>query len=392
MAQRLTQLRRVFYGDESSTEGTDPTNPTLGTATEALLVEDLSFSPQIDYHVRKFFGTNSKKTGKLGARHADLSFTMELRNRGATNNVADIDKLLEVLCGSRTPSSGADSGSTTVASATDADTFELTSGSNFADRQGMLVSTASGGAIYEAALIDDITSTTVNLEKGLSFTPASGANAKSMVTYALSETGHKSLAFQIWLDSTVYLSFVGCKCTATIMVPEAGAIPKIKFDFKAIAWDIIGSGTRPEVTVGDSGAPPVAMGSRFKRDTSLTSIRSFEFTVGNEIAKKTSHNATYGGYSLVVGGQNPSGKIRYYNEDQTHWDDWEAGTERWISHQFSTSLNNVVAIFIPAAQLKTAALGDENGLTTDELEFDANEKYGRISTTSKLADAYIAFG
>ncbi len=392
MAQRLTQQRMLFYGVEAS-ENTDPTNPTLGTATEALLVTDLSLSPDVQHHVRKFLGSAKKRTGVMGAQpDPGLSFTMELRNRGATNNVADIDALLEVLTGSRTPTSGADSGSTTVASATDGDTFVLTSGSNFADRQCMLVSTASGGSTYEAALIDDITGTTIELEKALSFTPAAGANAKSMVTYALSDTGHTSLAFQLWLDSTTYVSFVGCKCTATIMVPEAGAIPKIKFDFKACAWSIVTGGTRPSVTVGDSGDPPVALASRFKRDATLTAIRSFEFDVGNVLARKRSHNTTYGTSNILVSDRDPKGKLRYYNEDQTHWTDWLAGTERWISHQVGTTLNDVVFIAIPAAQITKAGLGDEGGLTTDEIEFNADLKYGRISTTSELADAYIAFG
>lgn len=386
MAQRIAQLERIFYGSEGGTEGTDPTAPTLGTATEAILVEDLKLSPEIQHHLRQFRGKMGRFKGVMGEVGGGLSFSCELRNRGGTNNVCDIDPLLTCVLGGRLPSgTSADSGSTTIASATNGTNFVLTSGTNFADGQAVFVDmTGSGG--YEGTIIDSNSSGTIVAKQALSATPTAGRNVKSGVTYYSADTGHTSLSFQIWLDADTYISFVGCKGNAKIAVGAPGMIPKISFDFQAIAWSInTSSNGRPAMTLGDSGSPPVALSSSFKLDGTKTGILSYELDLGSQLARKKSQNSTYGTSSIVVANRTPSGKLRIYNSDDTRWSDRAAGTERGFCHQLNAGLNTMVLLCTPKAQLSDIGRGDENGLTTDDLGF-------RPDITAGEDDIFVAMG
>lgn len=361
MAQRLTQLQRMFYGVES-TEGTE----VLGTATEAFLVEGQPTFNISQAHIpRKFRSNMGFYTGVIGG-HPDpgLSFRCELKNRGATSNVPDIDELLKTVFGTRT----LDTGDATVSSATTTVlTVDDTTG--FTAGNAVAVETGSGTSVYEVRWIASVDSgTQLTLTQALTFTPASGATVKPSLTFAPASSGHQSLSFQMWLDATDYLSFLGCKGSCSIEVPEAGSIPYINFNWSAMSWAHTTSGSRPSQTFGDSGNPPVALSSGFAVDGTETDIRSFSVDMAQALGRKMSHNSSKGTAAILVVDREPTFSLSLYDADQSQFTGWNAGTQVEISHQFGTTLNNMVAVQIPQAQRTTVSYGDDTGLTTDEVE------------------------
>lgn len=393
--QRLDQMQRIFYGNEGVTEGVDPTAPTLGTVTEFFLAENLKMTPSRTHLPRRFKGAMGYFTGKIGEEgDPGLSFDCELRNRGATNNVCDIDVLLMTVFGARLPAAAgaADSGSTTCTASTSTTSFSLADRTGFAAGQGIMVENPKASGKYEASVIDTTGAGAgvVTLKQALTFQPdATGANVKSMVTYYSVDTGHPSLAFQVWLDADTYVSFVGCKGSAKISVPAAGMIPKISFNFRANAWSINSSvGNRPAVGVGDTGGPPVALATLFKRIGTKTDIMAYELDLGSKVSRKKSQNATYGTFSQIVVDRTPSGTITFYNTDDVQWTTWAAETEVGLCHQVSssaTNLNKTVMVCTPKAQIQGLAYGSDGGKTTDQINFLPD-------ITSGSDDIFLALG
>lgn len=364
MAQRLTQLQRVFYGVESS-EG----DGTLGTATEAFLAIDPSMTLDQTVHQRKFRSNMGWYSAKVGGQPAPaISFGAELRNRGATSNVPDIEPLINSVFGTKTT----DSGDTTCGASCTTTVLDVVDSSNFTAGNAIAVETTASSDQYEVGWILSVDSgTQITLENALSFTPASGAAVKPSVTYAPASSGHQSLAFQVWLDATDYVLMYGCKGTARIEIPEAGAIPMINFDWQAIRWAHVTGGSRPSQTFGDSGLPPVAISSIFKLGANQVDIRSFTADLGQTIARKTSHNSTKGTSNLVVADRDPSWGISLYDVDQTYFTAWNSGTEYELMHQSGNTLYNMVAVWMPKAQPTSVSYGDDSGLTTNEIEGQA---------------------
>ena len=377
MAQRLTQQQRLFYGVES-TEGTE----VLGTATETFLAEGSpSYNISQAHLPRKFRSNMGFYQGKMGG-HPDpgLSFRCELANRGATNNVSDIDELLKTVFGTRT----LDTGDTTSTGSSTDTVLDVADTTGFTAGNAVAVETTTADE-YEVRWIASIDSGTVmTLTQALTFTPGNGDKVKPSLTYAPASSGHQSLSFQMWVDATDYLSFLGCKGTASIEVAEAGTIPYISFNWSAMSYAWSTSGTRPAQTFGNSGLPPIALASDFSIDGTKTDLRSFNLDLGQKLARKMSHNSAKGTSGIVVVDREATWNTSLYNADQAQYTAWDAGGQVELGHQFNVALNTMVAIQVPQAQRTAVSLGDDTGLATDEIE-------GQAQISSGDDEARIAF-
>jgi len=49
----------------------------------------------------------------------------------------------------------------------------------------------------------------------------------------------------VWLDATDYVSYLGCKGSLAIEIPEVGGVPILRWDWKAMGWKFTTGGTRP---------------------------------------------------------------------------------------------------------------------------------------------------
>lgn len=365
MAQRITQLFQSAYGVESS-EG----DGTLGTASETFLhrgLPDLRL-PRTMVE-RRFPGLMGRYKGRITDQDdPGVAFTCELRAGGGAI-VSDLDELYKTVFGTRT----LDSGDATSTGSSTTTVLDVDDTSDFTAGNAVLVETGAATDTYEMAWIQSVDSgTQMTLEQALSFTPANGAAVKPTLTYSPAASGHQSLAFQVWLDASVYIQLLGCKGSLKIEAPSVAEVPIVTFDFKALGWTLVTGGSRPTQTPGDTGLPPKILGGRFAINGTATDIVSFMADVQQQISRKKSQNSTYGTASLYVTDRDAIFSARPFNSNQTEWTAWSAETERELTHQFGDTLQNTVGIRIPAAQNGPVALGEEDGLATDDVTGSCN--------------------
>ena len=363
MAHYIEQLQALFYGIES-TEGT----AVLGTATEALLVRDLKKPIPRDFHEREFVQAFGTRPGVVGAiQSAPFSFAAELKNRGVTNNVPELDELYKTVFGTRTLdtlNSTATGGTSTVI--TTASTAGLTVGNIIG------VETTASSDVYEARRVTALTANTnITVSPALSFSPASGAALVGSLTFVIAETGHQSLSFQNYLNSTEYWQAVGCRGNFKIESEGAGKIPMGMWDMLGWSWSVNTGGTRPSSTF-DTNAPPLASTCKWSVDTTLTDIVKFSFDLGNVVTPLTSQNSTLGVYKTPITNAKPRGSFTVHPESFGQITGWTAPTAFQLTGQWGNTLNNGVCINFPTCQRNPVAWGDDNGVGTNEVGFIAN--------------------
>lgn len=379
MMSRLEQLTRLFYGEEV-TEGTE----VVGTATEALLVSELTKPTTREHLERVFRGSMGVRQGRMGViTDAGFGFRAELKGQGSSSLRNEIHPLLESVFGSFVDDSATDvfTGST-VAAGTSSTEFgvDVGEGASFAVGNAVGVETAVGSGVYEAGWIETIAGDTITLAQALSFgAPAVGANVRPSLTYKIAEEDHPSLSFQQWRDADNYLSYVGCKGNAVIEVPQAGVLPTVNFAWQAMHWahtqDV---GNRPAMTVDASRGTP-AIGSKFFLDGVATHLRSLTIDLGNVIARKMSQRATYGVAGLVVADRKTVGSLSVYDEDEAHFTGWLANTQVDLAVQYGTSRFGMVAARVPFAERRAVSYGEDSGQATNEIEFNADISAGSDS-------------
>lgn len=369
MAQRLTQQRQIYYGAES-TEGVE----VLGTATEALLVSNLTLGTDQQFFPRMFAGAFGSRAGKLGPQpDPTLSFTVELRGAGASALPPEIDELLKTVFGARQLD---DKAGTVKAIPTPTDTvftIENVTGTTLTVGNAIAVETGTAG-VYEVGWIASINTNEITLTHALTFTPATGKIVKPSLTFTPSNlvTPLPSLSFQVWLDTTnpsSRVSFLGCKGSVKLDMPGPGQIPTATFNFHAMSWAHIAGGTRPTPTY-DSTVPPTS--SKFKINATLTDVKNVSWDLGQTVARKMSQNSASGTFAQLVTNRDCKGMFQSYDVDDTQFSGWTAGTEFTVAQQFGNTLFNTMAYQMPKAQRSKVTFGDDNGLTTDVIDFQAN--------------------
>ena len=382
MAQRITTQRQIYYGIES-TEGVDPyagSNPPGGNA---ILVTNLKVSPDLAFNQRSFVGQLGNYTGKIGAQTDPmLSFTLEARGGSAGGTVVpSIDPLLNIIFGyvasplTNASSRVLDTGASTLTGADSTNTsLHVVSSANFTVGNAVAVETGNLTGVYEVAWIAAIPDGThITLSEALTsgVNLANGSNVKPSITYKPANSGHGSAAFQMYLDSTSRVSFMCCKGSLKLDAPAPGAVPTFTFMWRAINWlDTVGGIVARPTPTYDTAVPPTPY--KFKIDATAPDIKLANWELRQTVARKRSQNSTYGTFSQLVTDRDLRGFVQAYDVDETQFNNWGAGTEQAVSHQFGSTLLNMVAYRIPKAQRTDVNYGDDNGLTTDQVSFEGN--------------------
>lgn len=369
MAQRLTAQRQLYFGVES-TEGVE----VVGGAANALLVTNLTINPDRAFNARSFVGQMGGFTGKMGSQpNPTLSFTLECRGGAAGSSVVPaIDPLLKTVFAIGTQ----DIGATTVQAGSTATVVNVASAANFSAGNAVAIETGSGTGTWEVGWIlapNTAGQNTLTLTHALTFTPTTGATVKPSITYKPQSVGHGSLSFQMYLDSTNRVSFVGCKGTLKLDAPAPGAVPVLTFNWKAINWLDTGSVARPTPTY-DTAIPPTPY--KFKLDATPYDVKLANWDLRQMIARKRSQNSTFGTIAEVVTDRDLRGFLQAYDVDESQFTNWNSGLEQAVAQQFGNTQFNMVAYQIPKAQRVAVGYGDDNGLTTDEIVFEGNVTSG----------------
>ena len=370
MTQRNTIDRQLYYGEET-TEGVDPYAASDPPGSNDVVVTNLRVSPDVAFYARSFLGQSGSAKGKIGPQlDPRLSFTVECRG-GGTAITPKIDPLLKVVFADSAPYRQVDSGAGTIQAGSDQDTLVITGYTGtFTAGNAVAVETGSGTNEYEVGWIQSIAGGTITLTKPLAMASvALNARVKPSITYRPMNSGHKSLSFQMYLDATNRLAFVGCKGSAKFDTPALGAAPTLTFNWKAMGWLHQDSATRP-TPAGDSTEPPTSY--KFRIDGTDFGTKLANWDLGQVVARKRSHNSTSGTSAEVVTGRQLRGTFHAYDVDESQFSAWTAGTEQEITHQFGQTEFNIVAYQIAKAQRVNVTYADDNGLTTDLINFQGN--------------------
>ena len=380
MAQRIRQLFDIYYGIES-TEGIE----VLGVAATALLVPELPSMRLPRTTVPRKFLAHMGNFLHAVTDQSDpgLGFSTELRSRGVTNFTPDEDELYTTVFGTRTLLTA----DTTVLASPGPTTtvFTVASIGDIVAGVAIMVETATTDR-YEVGWVKSIASAAITLEKALTFTPATSAKVKPMLTYAPANSGHQSLSFQLYLDATDFISWLGCKGTLAIRADGPGEIPMVDWNWEAMGFTHSTSGTRPTPLYSTSGPPPSAISALFQIGTTKTDTPSLSVDLAQKLGRKPSQNSTHGTAGIVVVDRDAQFAMRPYDADQTEWTAWSAGTERDITQQYGNELLKTVGWRIPKAQNTSVAYGEEGeGATTDDVG-------GSCNITTGADEFYLAFG
>jgi hypothetical protein len=375
MAQRKTNEREIYYGEEGASEGVDPNEGSQPSGSNVIKVTNLMVSPDVS-----FLGHTGNVTGKIGAQtDPRLSFTVECRGAGAgaSNPVPKIDPLLKVVLGRDIGAAPQnykqlDSGTNiTVSSAASASQFNV-SGGSFSKGNAIAVETGTANQ-YEVGWISDMSGSTVTLTKPLLMgQPPNGRKVKPSVTYRPMNSGHQSLTLRVYLEPTTptnRITFVGCKGSMKFDTPARGTIPTITFNWKAIGWRHETGGTHPTPSY-DSATPPSAY--KFRVDGADFTTKNASWDLAQTIARKRSQTSTFGTFAQLVTDRSVHGTFDAWDEGESQFSAWTSGTEHEIAHQFGQTEFNMVAYQISKAQRTDVAYSDDNNLTTDLVRFQGN--------------------
>lgn len=370
MPQRLTSARQINYAPEI-TEGTDP--GTQGNYS-ALAVSNLMVGPENVFYSRPIKGEMGSIAGKIGAQLAPwLSFTCSLRGGGSVGVAPEVHELLKCVL---SPPVDNRSYSTTLTSVSGT-TVTVASTTGLTKGTAVGIDKQNPNGTYEVGWVQDVPNGTqfVLTDAMVNQTWNSGASVIGSYTYNPQNTGHSSLSFRIYLDSSGsnnYIAFSGCKGTVKIDMPAPGVAAKATFRFQAMSYTF-GSSTVPAPNFS-SVTPPVPY--QFKMGGTATSIKLASCSLGQSVARKMSQTSTTGTFAQVVADRRVRGTIHAYDVDNSQFTNWSAGQTIALAHQIGTAQHNVVAYQIPYGQRARVAYGDEKDNTTDLVAFTGNISAG----------------
>lgn len=167
--------------------------------------------------------------------------------------------------------------------------------------------------------------------------------------------------------SGLYYSFVGMAGNCTLSTAGAGKPYDLKWDFQGGLNDISdvalaaipvysGSATIPDRFINGSGI----IGS-----TSVC-LSSIEFNFGNVVTPVQCHSSSNGYSQFMITNMEPSLKITPLLKRNSEYDFWN----KWTNGTIETVLIRTAqfAMYIPRAQINTAAVEDDNGILRTSLE------------------------
>jgi len=391
----IIRKNATLFAEVEITEGTNPT-PAAGNA---VLAQAIALKLQQDFHQRAYQGAPGLRDGVAGAQTAPgISFQAEIKGDGSTNT-CEVDALLTACFGSvaaGTASNEINGGTSTSTSLVVDDSTGFTVGNM------IMVETSDGSAAFEAAWISAVPNgTTITIEPALSFTPADNADVKEMRTYQilLPPAGVNSCTLEVWHNADGGAGqadkLVGCRGNVKYDSPRAGSIPMLSFDLQAWSWSQVTDGTRPTPTY-DTAAPKAALSSKFKIGGTLTNAFDIGWDLGAVLSPKISQNSSTGIYGMPHVDYKPNGsfKVHEVHSSIAHFTAWTAGTTTTLFQQLGTALFGTVAWYAPRAQRREVARGDDGGVGTTEVQFDAltQNDGSPTSITAGPAALYLAVG
>lgn len=245
------------------------------------------------------------------------------------------------------------------------------------------VKIAGAHSIRPVASVDNtLGAVKVTLAIPLPSAPAAGVEVAPLTTYFFEENDSSfSVAAEMGGEITEQAS--GCKVeSAEISNWTTGQIPQIAFGLKALSLNKVDavSGITPDFS--GEPQPPVALDACAYIDGEEVDYNEFGLTVANSINDVLSACSSQGKIAsrntklLVTGSINPYMK----GDDVTRFEKFNNSTPVSLFIHISNpsevagEFKNAAAIFMPKVTLTSITNGDQEGVLTDELEFQASKQ------------------
>lgn len=150
--------------------------------------------------------------------------------------------------------------------------------------------------------------------------------------------------------------------------------------FKAWNWVQATNGTRPTPTY-DTSKPPNALSTIFKVAGTKTDILELEIDIGNVVTQGLSQNSTLGVYKNPVTNRKTTGKFRLHADSTSvaQFTGWTGNTQVTLAAQYGNTQFGTIGWYMPAAERTGVAYGDDKGLTSNDVTFNANITSGQDS-------------
>lgn len=368
----------TLFAKKETTEGTGAWGTGLITdmpaAGDAILCAAFSPKLQRDFNPRKYHGTIGQRKGVIGAQTgAGCSFQTEVKGNGSSNT-PEIDELLECVFGAVS----AGGASTTVAgSASTTTSINVADSTGFTPGNMVNVQLTTGG-VFESVMITAAAGNVLTVDPPLSAAPVTaGTTVDEMRTYQLvvPPAGVNSMTLDAFYNNNAgagqFTRFVGCHGNVKWDSPSAGALPMLSWDFIAWNWVQNAAGTRPTPTY-DSASPKSALATKLKVAGVLTNAFDVNWDLGVSVHRKMSQNTDLGVYGTPVVDVDPKGSLKIHpaHSSLAEFTGWLAETGVSLSQQVGNARYGTYAWYAPQAVRREVMRGDDNGLHTNEINFD----------------------
>lgn len=394
MADLITR-NLLLLAKLESTEGT----PNAPVAGDAILAQSIAMKLQRDFHPRNYQGRIGTGPGVLGAQTSPgLSFQAEIKGDGTTNT-CELDAILTSGFGSVV----AGTGDTTIGAGGAGSTTNLlvTSSTNFTVGNMVMTELTSGGG-YEVAMVTAIPDGThVTVSPALSGTPAAGVLIKEMRTHqVLVPPGSvNSVTADVFYNADSGASqfdrLVGARFNCKWDSPRAGSIPLLTFDGIGWNWTQSTAGTRPTPTF-DTASPKAALATKLKVGGTLTDAFDISWDLGAKLVGRLSQNSPQGngiiGTPVIDIAPSGSFTIHPAHTSVAQFTGWTGETAISLLQQNGNALFGTVAWYCPAAQRTEVTRGDDSGVGTNVVKWQANTSANGLATTGTDAPLYLAVG
>lgn len=381
MATGLTKNTSIIGVEEETTEGTYLA-PQAATSYLQPLADGFDLTPAREKIDRAVL-TNSigRATPRLGIRSVTAALPVEFRASGTEGGDVDFAALLKSALGARrqisttTTTKTGNSGSVLQIQDADISKFNV---------NDIIVVKESGG--HHICAITAKSTGTGTATITLFPTKPSGSFADNVVVskstvYYTANTGHPSLSISEYLGNQILKKGMGCKVTSMSLDNfSTGQVASLNFGLDGLGYGEA-DGAAPHTPTYDSGIPPIILGAKVYRDGTAVDVNQFSVSLSNSLAFLTATANANGRSASRVVQREITGSLNPYKDDTStaNHDAFDAGTEfslfvmAYIPSAVSgeVTMGSVVGIWLPKCIATENKAGDQEGIVTDEISFQA---------------------
>lgn len=315
------------------------------------------------------------KKGRLGLKSASGEFSSFLKAGATAGSAPESDVLLESLFGSKRNSS-----EITTLTGNSSSVLKVASTASF--KVGDSVVVKSAGAYHVSPIKSIVIDTSIEL-----VIPGAGAFADNVkiaafISYVPVNTGHPSFSASRYIEDAILEQVSGCKVSSlSIENFTTGQLPTMSFGFEGTDFDR--SVSAPIATPSyDNSECPIIIDACAYQDGAEIKINEFSLSVENTISFIT--NTCAGKESSRVTARSVTGSINPYKADDSvsNFDKFNAGAtfSLFIRCYNPTSTagegKEFVSFWIPKCWISELSEGDNDGVLTDVINFNATSDDG----------------